>query len=176
MLKILSKVSFITCVGILSILTIYAIFLPDVYREIIPYRFYNVLTNSMEPTIGTNSLVLVKTYDDSMQIEKDDIITFLANRFGEKIIIMHRFSHTEMNEEGEIVYKTHPEGSDTPDIYETKRDDILGVYLWHIPYAGKFILFLRSGFGLIWICQIIVILLIKALVSARWEEKKKCIN
>lgn len=173
MLKILGKVSFIVCVGILLILTIGAIFPPDVCRELIPYRFYNVLTNSMEPTIGTNSLVLVKTYDDGMKIEENDIITFLADRFGEKIIIMHRFSHTEINEEGEVVYKTRPEGSNTPDMYETKRDDILGVYMCHIPYAGKFVLFLKSGFGLLWLCQIVVILLIKQLVSARWEEKKK---
>ena len=82
----------------------------------------------MESKIGTNSLVLVKTCDASTKIEKYDIITFLANRFGEKIVIMHRFSHTEMNEAGETVYRTHPEGSDTPDIYETKREDILGVY------------------------------------------------
>lgn len=176
MLKILGKVSFIICVGILSILIIYTIFFPDAYREVIPYRFYNVLTNSMEPTIGTNSLVLVKTYDDDMKIEKDDIITFFADRFGEKIIIMHRFSHTEINEEGEVIYKTHPEGSDTLDMYETKRDDILGVYLCHIPYVGKFVLFLKSAFGILWLCQTIVILLIKELVAARWEEKKKCVD
>lgn len=115
--------------------------------------------------------MLVKTYDDSMKIEKDDIITFLANRFGEKIVIMHRFSHTEMNEAGEIVYKTHPEGSDSLDIYETKRDDILGVYLFHIPYVGKWILFLKSAFGRLWLCQMIVILLIKELISSRWEAK-----
>lgn len=176
MLKKLGKASFITCVGILSFLILYTIFFPDVHIEIFPYRFYNVLTNSMEPKIGTNSLVLVKTYDERVKIEKDDIIIFFANRFGEKMIIMHRFSHTEMNEGGETVYKTHPEKSETLDIYDTKKEDILGVYLWHIPYAGKFILFLKSAFGLLWICQIMVIFLIKELISARWEEKQKCMD
>ena len=173
MTKIFRKVAFSLCVGILCALTICAVFLPDIHREIIPYRFYNVLTNSMEPTVGTHSLVLVKAYDDHVQLKKDDIIVFLANRFGEKIMIMHRFSHTEKNEEGEIVYKTRPDRSDTPDIYETRREDILGVYLWHIPYVGKWILFLKSAFGLLWLCQITVILLIKKLILARWEEKKK---
>ncbi len=171
MLKILSKVSFIACVGILLILIFCDIFFPDVHREIFPYRFYYVLTNSMEPTIGTNSLVLVQTYDDNMKIEKDDIIVFFANRFGEEMAIMHRFSHLEKSEEGEVLYKTHPEGSDLLDMYETKQEDILGVYLFHIPYLGKIILFLKSVFGILWLCQMIVILLIKELVSARWEEK-----
>lgn len=167
----LGKVRFIVCTGILSALIIYGIFLPDSYRDIIPYRFYYVLTNSMEPMVETNSLVLVKTYDSNMNLKKNDIITFLADRFGERIVIMHRFSHTEISDEGETIYKTHPEGSDLPDIYETKAEDILGVYLFHIPYAGKFILFLKSIFGVLWVCQVLVILLIKELISARWEEK-----
>ena len=102
-------------------------------------------------------------------MEKGRIITFLADRFGEKIIITHRFSHTETNEKGETVYRTYSEGSDALDVYGTKRDDILGVYLFHIPYAGKLILFLKSGFGLLWACQISVILLVKNLIAARWE-------
>lgn len=171
MLRIFSRVSFIVCVGLVFIVTVCAIVFPDAQRALMSYRFYYVLTNSMEPTIETNSLVLVKTYAEDMRLEKDDIITFLANRFGEEIIIMHRFSHTEINAEGETVYKTRPEGSDMLDIYETKQDDILGVYLFHIPYAGKFMLFFRSAFGLLWLCEMIVILLVKALVLAKWNEK-----
>ena len=109
----------ITCIGGLLAVIIYSIFFTDTRRGIIPYRFYNVLTNSMEPKIGTDSLVLVKVYDKSMKIQKNDIITFTANRFGEKIIITHRFSHTERNKEGEVVYKTHPERTNTLDVYET---------------------------------------------------------
>ena len=173
MLKILGKIGFITGVGILSVLTVCSIFFPEAYQEVVPYRFYHVLTNSMEPTIKTNSLVLVKTYDDSMELQKDDIVVFTAERFGEPVVIMHRFSHTEVNEQGETIYKTRPEGSNTPDMYETKRDDLLGVYLCHIPYVGKFVLFLKSKFGLLWLCQVVVILLIKQLVLAKWEEKGK---
>lgn len=173
MAKACKKVSFYLCIGILSTLMICAAFFPNIYKEILPYRFYHVLTNSMEPTIGTHSLVLAKTYDDNMQIQKDDIIIFLANRFGEQITIMHRFSHIEKNDKGETVYKTHPEGSSSLDIYETSGQDILGVYLFHIPYAGKLLLFLKSAFGLLWLCQMIVIFLIKQLVLAQWEDAEK---
>ena len=173
MLKILGKIGFITGAGILSVLIVCSIFFHEACQEVVPYRFYHVLTNSMEPTIKTNSLVLVKTYDDSMELQKDDIVVFTAERFGEPVVIMHRFSHTEVNEQGETIYKTRPEGSNAPDMYETKRDDLLGVYLCHIPYAGKFVLFLKSKFGLLWLCQVVVILLIKQLVLAKWEEKGK---
>lgn len=162
---------FIISVGILSFLLVTVILFPDEYQEIIPYRFYNVLTNSMEPKIGVHDLVLVKNYHENMDIQKNDIITFRANRFGESVIITHRFSHIEVNENGEKIYRTHPEQSDTFDPYETKSEDILGVYVLHVPAIGKLILFLKSGFGVLWICEIIVILLIKATIKVRWQEK-----
>lgn len=174
LMAIFNRVSFMACAGLLSFFIIFALLFPNTFNRMIPYRFYNVLTDSMEPKIETNSLALVKTYDDSTRIEKDDIIIFSADRFGEQIVIMHRFSHTEINEEGELVYRTRPEVNEALDVYETKSGDILGVYLCHIPYAGKWILFLKSAFGFLWLCQIAMILLIKELIYAVWEEKGKC--
>lgn len=173
MLRIVRKLRFPLCAGVLSLLLFLGILFPNLSSSVFPYRFYHVLTNSMEPTIKTNSLVLVKGYDDSVSLEKDDIIVFWATRFGERIVIMHRFSHTETNEEGQTIYRTHPEGSDALDVYETKAEDLLGVYLFHIPYIGKFALFVKSGFGLLWVFQIAAILLTRKLILARWEEKQK---
>lgn len=170
-MKKIKHIIFIISVGIISFLLVTVILFPDEYQEIIPYHFYNVLTNSMEPKIGVHDLVLVKNYHEDMDIQKNDIITFRANRFGESVIITHRFSHIEVNEKGEKIYRTHPEQSDTFDPYETKSEDILGVYVLHVPYIGKLILFLKSGFGLLWICEIIVILMIKATIKVRWQEK-----
>lgn len=168
--KVLKRAGFFLSAGTLSVLGICGMFFPEVYQDLIPYRVHYVLTDSMEPTIGTNSLVLVKQYTPDMELKEDDIITFLANRFGEELVIMHRFSHTEVNDQGELVYKTHPEGSRVPDMYDTKREDILGVYQFHIPYAGKFLLFLRSAFGFLWICQTVVILLIHEVVRSHWDR------
>ena len=173
MLKKLSRFLFITCVCLLSALIFYTVLLADSFQSIFPYRFYNVLTDSMEPAIRTDSLVLAAVYKDSMKIKKNDIIIFLADRFGEKTVIMHRFSHTETRKDGSVIYRTCPERSDTPDIYETASNDILGIYLWHIPYAGKFILFLKSPFGLLWICQIILILLINQLILVKWKSEEE---
>ena len=40
-----------------------------------------------------------------------------------------------------------------------------------IPYIGKLFLFFKSSFGFLWICQMVVIFLMKAYVSAKWEIK-----
>lgn len=176
MLRIVRKIGFIICVGALSLLLLWGTFFPNTYQQFFPYGFYHILTNSMEPTIKTNSLVLVRSYDDSIQLEKGSIIAFWANRFGEKIVIMHRLSHTETNAEGQTIYRTHPEGSNTLDVYETKVEDLIGVYVFHIPYIGKFAMFAKSGFGLLWAFQVISILLTRKLILAKWHEKQKAIN
>lgn len=148
------------------------ILLPDLYNKKIPFSFYTIITDSMESKIPVDSLVLVKTYKSDMKIKKDDIITFRTERFGEPIVITHRFSHTETSEDGSVIYKTHPEKSKTTDPYETTQNDILGIYVFHIPYLGKIILFLKSQFGFLWLCEMITILLIKETLKARWSERK----
>lgn len=172
---LIKKISCAVCAGILIALIICGIFFPEWYNDKLPYGFYNVLTNSMEPEITTNSLVLVKTYGEDMDIKENDIITFRAKRFGEDIIITHRFSHTEINENGQVIYRTHPEQSEGLDPYETKQEDLLGIYVFHIPYAGKLVLFLKSRFGLLWLCQVFMILMIKQTIIARWKEKESIV-
>lgn len=161
---------FALCAVILSVYIFCWLLFPDVHRSLFPYRFYNVLTNSMEPAIGTDALVLVKACTHETEIKEGDIITFHANRFGEQIVITHRFSHTQIDEQGETIYRTHPEGSSVLDVYETKRGDILGIYVCHIPRAGRLLSFLKSRFGVLWICQVILIVGINRLVSAMWKE------
>lgn len=176
MLGFIKKISWAVCAVILILLILCGIFFPEVYNDKLPYRFYNVLTDSMEPEIPANSLVLVKTYRDDMDIEKGDIITFHANRFDEDVIITHRFSHTEINEDGQVIYRTHPEESDILDPYETTEKDILGVCVFHVPYMGKLILFFKSRFGMLWVCEVIMILLINKTIAARWKEKENILK
>lgn len=176
MIRFVKQAGWAVCCVSMIILIILGIFFPELSGKVFPYRFYNVLTNSMEPEIATNSLVFVKTFHDDTDIKKDDIITFKAERFGEEIIVTHRFSHTEINENGETVYRTHPEQSEILDPYETTEDKILGVCIFHIPFAGKLILFLKSRFGFLWLCQVILILLIREALLAYWKEKGYCLG
>lgn len=138
-----------------------------------PFRFYHVLSESMEPVIPADSLVCVKTYRDHMKIRKGDIITFQADRFGMPVIITHRFSHLEIRGEDEPLYRTHPQATDTPDPYETEQDDILGLYVFHIPFAGRWVQFLRSSFGIVWICELTVILIMRNRVIHFWNRQEE---
>lgn len=142
---------------------------PEKITSTLNYQFYTVLTNSMEPKILTYSLVLVKKFkpDEQIQLQPQQNITFHADRFGQSIIITYHFNKTEITDEGITIYRTNAEGKDQLDFYQTTREDLIGTYLFHIPYIGKIILFLKSDFGFILYGEF----LINALIRSRWEEE-----
>lgn len=173
-LKNIIKIIVYLVIFLLIILTISIKLAPEKMNTIIRYRFYTVLTNSMEPIIPTYSLVCVKRFkeDEVINLSSQQIITFNANRFGKNIVITHRFNKTEIDENGDTIYRTNAEGTDNLDVYKTKRNDLIGTYIFHIPLIGKFILFLQSKFGFILYGELITILLINNLIRTIWEEKK----
>lgn len=149
---------------------------PQTVERYLPYRFYTVLTDSMAPYMPPMSLVLVRQIpaDVPLELAPEQIVTFRADRFGQQIIQTHRFSHTEWDGElGQTIYRTHSEGTADLDFYKTTRQDILGVYVFHLPYLGKVMLFLQSRWGLILLGEQLVIFLVNQLIRARWEEREQ---
>lgn len=157
----------ILCLGV------YLLFPEEVGRRL-PFRCYVVLSESMEPTIPTFSLVLVRQLpaDAPLALEPEQIITFRADRFGEEITETHRFSHTEWDDaSGQLVYRTHPDATTDLDRYKTPREKIVGTYVAHIPFLGKVVLFLKSPWALVLLGEEVVIFLLNRLVRARWDER-----
>lgn len=160
--------------GLAAACALAGIFLPGVTETYMPFRLYTVLTDSMSPRIPPMSLVLVRQVasDAPLELQPEQIITFRAERFGKQIIQTHRFSHTEWDEElGQTIYRTHPEQTAELDFYKTTRDDILGVYVFSVPYLGKVLLFLKSRWGLLLLGEELIIFLVNQLIKARWEEQ-----
>lgn len=160
---------------VIIILIIYictSIIAPQKTSKITGYQFYTVLTNSMEPEIPTYSLVCVKNFEEDkpINLKPKQIITFNANRFGQDIVITHYFNKTEINSNGEIIYRTNSEGTDSLDSYETKRNDLIGSYVFHIPYIGKILLFLKSKFGFVLYGELLIIFLINRLIKFHLED------
>lgn len=142
-------------------------FWPDEISKFAGYRFYTILTGSMEPTIPTDSLVLTKLVSEDEVIKPDTIVTFRANRFGNDIVLTHYFKTTEKNQNGKTIYRTQAEGVENYDDYETQRKDIIGTYVGHVPYLGKVFLFLQSTWGLLTMLAILAILMINRIISLR---------
>lgn len=146
--------------------------MPEHITKHIGFRSYVVLTDSMEPTIPTYSIVFSKNVDDTTPIKPDSIVTFKAIRDGENVLITHYYRNQQIGADGTVYYRTQPEGVQNEyDHFETTRKDIIGTYLFHIPYIGKFVLFLQSKFSIIFYFELLVILLLNLTIKAHWKDK-----
>lgn len=178
MWKTIKKVSKIMYVGFLLSMIAYMVamyFYPTQVSQFIGYKFYVVLSDSMEPQIPTFSLICTKVEPPTkeLNLKKDDIITFYADRFDKNIIVTHHFNQTDKDISGNTIYRTNAQGKTELDMYRTERKDIIGTYAFHIPYVGKLFLFLKSKYGALMLAEIFTIMLINRTIQARWAEKEE---
>lgn len=146
---------------------------PEQTSKLIGFQFYTVLTDSMEPEIPTYSLVVSKRLREEDSIPLNTIITFQAERGGKDVLITHYYRKLE-HISNQDYYRTQPVGEqEAYDPYPTTRNDVVGIYITHIPYFGKILLFMQSPFGWVWMGEIIVIWLINATIRSYWEDQRK---
>lgn len=148
-------------------------FLPERFKDIVGYQTFVILTDSMEPTIPVGSLVVSKNVEENQEISPDTIISFHVDRLGDDVIFTHYFKKKEVDESGKERYYTQAENADRYDDYKTYREDILGTYMFHIPYAGKVVQFLQSPFALLELGIILIILLIHHLLWNKFDREEK---
>lgn len=96
-------------------------------------RSYVVLTGSMSPTIPQGSIIYTK---NASNYEKGDVIAFKTK---EGQVVTHRIVEVQKNG-----YKTKGDANNSADKSLVSPKDILGGQIFSLPYAGKFILFLKT--------------------------------
>lgn len=171
--KQLCNILFYVCIAMLAAYMGARLLFPEVMNSLPGLQCYTVLSQSMEPRIPMYSLAVTRQFgaEEEINLQPGDIITFQADRFGHDILITHNLHSIEQNEANETVYRTIAEGVENPDAYQTTRRELVGLYLFHIPYLGKFLLFLKSKFGLILLGEECIIFLVNQLIKSLWEEK-----
>ena len=141
------------------------LFFPDTMINLTGFQFYTVLSGSMEPKIPTYSLVLSKNIKSDDELVPGTIITFHANRLGEDTVLTHTLAKTEEESDGRIRYYTQAYAYDGLDEYHTYRQDIVGIYVMHVPFVGKIVLFFQSPYAWFTVLIIVGILLLSWIVQ-----------
>lgn len=105
-----------------------------------------VKSGSMEPTIHTGSIVIIKP---AGSYEVGDVVTFGADT-KTQIPTTHRIINIESNN-GITLYTTKGDANDDPDTNKIKTGDIHGTVIASIPGAGYVLAFAKTplGFGLL---------------------------
>jgi signal peptidase len=145
------------------------LFMPKKAMDVFKIRLYSIQTGSMEPVLPVGALVLVKKADLS-SLEEGDIITVYAdvNLDGDKEIITHYYAGVETSD-GETYIRTKREAAVFYDSWKVKEEDLIGVYVFHVEYAGKFADFMRSGFG-----AVAIVLNLLIIVCANYMIDRYC--
>lgn len=110
-----------------------------VYKQydICGFRFYMIMSGSMEDTIETGDGVISKL---TKNIEVGDIIAFKMDN----ITTVHRI--TKIYTEGDKkLYKTKGDNNNAEDRGIIKQEDIQGKVVLRLPKVGKIILFLQRN-------------------------------
>lgn len=131
-------------------------------------KMFTVLSGSMEPTIHTGSVVVIKPVS-SYQV--GDIITFGKNTKTE-LPTTHRISAVKAIE-GNMVYKTKGDANNSEDTTETPQKEILGKTLFSIPWLGYVVDFVKKPMGLMIVIVIPAVIIVYDQLQKIFKEIKK---
>jgi len=137
------------------------------------HEHFVIVTGSMEPTINIGDVAYINTEYNLDDLQVGDIIAFYLNidLTGEDEVVVHYIADIAYNESNERIYHTKREGTDINwDNWEITDENIVGKYVFKVPFIGKILLFLDTIYGkLVFIADIIFIYLIFDILD---EEKK----
>lgn len=135
--KILNWVCISLTVIVLVVL-IFKVFVPHSFLS--KYRVGFVMSESMEPTIPTYSILFEKRVNDVRAIKEQDIVTFLyETQEGDTIFITHRI--LEVNEDSVI---TKGDNNPEQDPFHTSLKDVRYEVIYVFPYFVQCIIALLS--------------------------------
>ena len=154
MKRLLSKILSYAVYIFLIVYIITSIFIPSKTTDIFGVRMMVVISDSMEPKINVYDLIVILKMSVK-GIEENDIITFetYLPRVGRDDYVTH-YVRDIQTESGQSIYKTQGLNiaDDSYDQWEDEDgnpidityDDIEGIYMFKIPYIGRFVYLLRD--------------------------------
>lgn len=113
--------------------------------DIFGYRFYIIMSGSMEPDIKTGDMIITKESDN---YKIGDVIAFKDANF----VTAHRIVEIS-TEDGEKIFKTKGDNNNTADRNLVKSQQIKGKIVNKIPKVGKAVLYLKTH----WIILVLLI-------------------
>jgi signal peptidase len=122
------------------------------------YHFYRVATGSMEPTLMTGDVILVKEAP-AESIAKDDIVTYKA-KSGEMTgrEVTHRVVAEPEIKDGVYWFQTQGDRSGAPLDPRITYDQIIGKFVTKLPILDKVYSFFLTPYGLIAVVAVIIVL------------------
>lgn len=162
MKKVLSRVIYViifTILGVVlfvnSVILVSSIIKPDEVPSFFGWKPFITLSGSMESEIYIGDLAVVKEVDTST-LKKGDIIAFRQ----EDIVITHRISGIEIEEDGTKRFVTKGDNNNIEDILPVYESMIEGKFMFKIAKLGNVAMFIQTPIGIVVALAVSVILLL----------------
>lgn len=122
-----------------SAMIIFLIFITiiSIFPRFFGIKPYIVLSGSMEPKIKTGSMAYINSREDPYAMHTGDIITYQLN----DTTITHRII-----DETVTTVTTKGDANENPDYSPVSRKNILGKFLFSIPYIGYLYSYISTPF------------------------------
>ena len=161
--KIFQVLSWIIIIFLLIIIVRASVFKQN---DIFGYKVYVIGSGSMEPTIYTEDVVIVKK---EKQIKINDVIAFKEGN----TVIVHRVIDIA-NENNSQLYKTKGDNNNVEDEKYISESNIEGTVKATIPKVGKASSYIREHMIIIIaIFAILIILILMKELILKWKTKDK---
>lgn len=128
--------------------------------------FFNIVSNSMEPTINEDDVIMIKEVTIE-EIQEGDIITFKKQ---DETIVTHRIVEMLDTQNGRI-YITKGDNNKEEDREPIEFSQIYGKYVFKINKAGKLVEKLQKSNGII--SAVIIVLIIVVLKNSNDKKKER---
>lgn len=121
------------------------------------YRFFSVLTGSMEPVIPPGSLVVVKRVPDVSAVLVGEVVSFQQPGRPD-MVITHRVSALE-SVGGATFLKTKGDANPAEDPWRLSYGHLVGSVVWSAPFVGSAFTALHSPWAIALLVWVPVLLL-----------------
>jgi len=159
---------FIPLVVIIIILVVNIVYQKYIQKvsniDILGFKFYTVLTGSMEPEYNIGDMIIEKPIQ-AKDIKVGTVVTYKINK---NKTVTHRVIEI-FEEEGKTLYRLKGDNNNSPDKDPVEYSQIQGGILFKIDKIGIIIAKLSSRIGMI---IVIVLIGISYMHSSRSEEKR----
>ena len=156
----------------LLIINLGMLYQKNVKNEEIPrigdFSVFNIISESMKPTIEVNDLIIIKKCKQE-ELKIGDVITF---KTPEETVVTHKIVKIS-KEDGKKVYITKGDNNKIEDSDPVEYEQIHGKYVFKISGAGRFAERLQENNGLISVALTIIIFIIIKNGNDKKKENRK---
>lgn len=119
------------------------------------FKFLNILTGSMTPTMPVNTVVVVKKIPIN-QVELGDVITF---KMGDSNVT-HRVVEINNSNRNTVLYTQGDAAQNQGSRDTVTEDNFVGVVVFHIPYLGVLLNLIKDNIIIITVCIVLALFII----------------